>query len=313
MKRKLACSRAEARFNTRKVTGTSAFTLIELLVVIAIIAILAALLLPALSRAKSAADSAVCKNNLRQLTLGMTMYVQQTGTFPYYGNWTAELQPFLGSPWPQNILYSNGNPTYLGPPSGAFACPAYSRLRGVYWGLDGAVVNPAFCRGAYGYNTAGTGMLEGNGYGFADPYAPSLGLGGKRGDTIGMPMPYPSARENQVLSPSDMIALSDAPFDDLLWAGAGYNNVNALGGLLDLSLPFQDQNSYNGVVLGLPPGDPAAKANQQRHAGRWNVAFADGHIENLRTSDLFNVSNSIVAMRWNNDHQPHTQGWYYLP
>jgi prepilin-type N-terminal cleavage/methylation domain-containing protein/prepilin-type processing-associated H-X9-DG protein len=54
----------------------SGFTLIELLVVIAIIAILAAILFPVFAQARAKARQASCLSNVKQISLGVTMYVQ---------------------------------------------------------------------------------------------------------------------------------------------------------------------------------------------------------------------------------------------
>jgi prepilin-type N-terminal cleavage/methylation domain-containing protein/prepilin-type processing-associated H-X9-DG protein len=84
----------------------NAFTLIELLVVIAIIAILAAILFPVFARARENARRASCMSNLKQMGIGMMMYVQDYDeTFPsrYSVNngvteyWWMLLQPYTKS------------------------------------------------------------------------------------------------------------------------------------------------------------------------------------------------------------------------
>ena len=85
-------------------TMKSGFTLVELLVVIAIIGILIALLLPAIQAAREAARRAQCKNNMKQIALGLHCYHDSHNTLPGGADfttggkrytWAAEVLPFM--------------------------------------------------------------------------------------------------------------------------------------------------------------------------------------------------------------------------
>ena len=138
-----------------------AFTLIELLVVIAIIAILAAILFPVFARARENARKAACMSNLKQIGLGVMMYVQDydekypiaNNTYPAItGRWYTLLQPYTKS-------------------TQVFVCPDTNP--------------PSATPYSYGWNIAGTWGGDntvgyaGNGFGYipTNPWTPDKSLG----------------------------------------------------------------------------------------------------------------------------------------
>jgi len=134
----------------RRPHSNSGFTLVELLVVIAMIALLASLLLPALVSAKASARSAKCKSNLRQIGIGLRLYVDDFSRYPpvWLGGdapdaftWRSLLVPYL---FGLNQSLTNRDVAEL------FHCPEKNRLE-----LDEPVL-AIFRRASYGYNSDGT-------------------------------------------------------------------------------------------------------------------------------------------------------------
>jgi prepilin-type N-terminal cleavage/methylation domain-containing protein/prepilin-type processing-associated H-X9-DG protein len=105
------------------------FTLVELLTVIGIIALLLAILLPALGRAREAANAVQCSSNLRQLGIAIFLYAQPGGYLPPS---EAPLSPpWEYTKWP-SILVGTGCLKGVGTaemdavsgPATLFKCPA---------------------------------------------------------------------------------------------------------------------------------------------------------------------------------------------
>ncbi len=117
---------------------TLAFTLIELLVVIAIIAILAAILFPVFAQAKTAAKKTVNLSNLKQLSLGIQMYVTDGEGYPMMSSPSSAVPR---TRWPDHIFsYVKNTDIFKGPlaPPEMFG-KAFAH-------------NPSIKYGGYGYN-----------------------------------------------------------------------------------------------------------------------------------------------------------------
>jgi len=245
------------------------------LVVIAIIGVLAGLLLPALASAKSKAHATYCRNNLRQIGIGLLNYAQDNGAYPFFERLAGVSEP-NGAKWFDDIVPEL--PKGWG--KGIFRCPTYT-------GAVSGYSSPVNYRnhtslGSYAYNI-GTANEAGS-------YS-HYGLAKMSFRSLFEPVTT-AVHESEVRSPSEMIAVGDS-FSRSYRSSASSSRITY--GMDSLSR----KNGMSAIFFW--------DSELLHHRGMAHITFADGHVEGNSLTNLFFNLNEKWLRRWHTDNEPHTE------
>jgi len=238
------------------------FSLLELLVVIAILAILVGIVLPGLQIAKQRGRTLVCESNVRQISLALSIYEQEHGTFPH---------GFDASPLPGSVPPGDCPGTVARDFQGWWwfhslpeMAEASLKPGSVLWCPSRDVEDPYILCGNYGVNRAIC----------RDSWA------SMSSEFKGKPMSLAQMR-----SPSLTLLVTDSGYSLISWRGAArevdpvYENSKREG---DFYVPGLSINKDRNIS----PGSRKDAIDGRHLHMMINVGFSDGHVDRLKADKL---------------------------
>jgi prepilin-type N-terminal cleavage/methylation domain-containing protein/prepilin-type processing-associated H-X9-DG protein len=265
--------------------GRHAFTLVELLVVIGIIALLIAILLPSLSSARQQARGVASLSNLRQLGIGLVLYVNENkGYYPAAAYASLPDRPRFR--WSDAIYpYMRNTEVYLSPQLSEHERAAMNKpfKHTCDPNLNPGTLPTTVYWGGYGYNW----QYLGNGRklpGVAEYFAKAgaqigdtsrtVAIADTKGSRNGNPQPVWDLREGTYVVDPPLPSRDLGSKGSRKAAGDADANIGYTGGSV-------------GTFDGVTRGDPAHRSTPaERNKGYVNVLFCDGHAEPLKLQQL---------------------------
>ena len=260
-----------------------AFTLVELLVVVGIIALLVSILLPALNKARAAAQAVQCSSNMKQLALAVTMYATDNNgwypsndcTLPNPNN-AAAAKAF---PWYTDDLvgkYVNNRTKRVGPDyvsTRVYFCPSVmyvvTSAQPGYWGAGNMGI---------GYNASNSIRNNYLYYRYpnvlaSDPSYAAAEAGLAANNRL-------VARQGKIRQSAGFLLFTDVSGGTTSEASNKFiqmYNGCARTGVAIAGTPYQGTSPVYTT-------NPAGDAVSYRHGQNANVAFLDGHVSAYRSS-----------------------------